>query len=155
MISIQLEGGKELERKLKALETKVAKKVVRKAVRNALKPALAATKTNARSMVGGHMGGLIASNIVLRARKKQRRGSYAMDVRLKSESEGAPAEFIHTTKKGERQNIPAAIEFGHGPGKEQVAIPFARSAADSTKAETLRIVTAEIKKGIEQIFKAG
>lgn len=155
MISIQLEGGKDLERKLAALEKKVAKKVVRKAVRAAQKPVLTAIKANARSMVGGHMGGLIASNVVLRAQKKQRRGSYAMNVRLKGESEGAPAELIHVTKEGKRHFIPAAIEFGHGPGKEQVAIPFGRSAADSTRAETLRILAAELKKGIEQVAKTG
>jgi len=155
MISIQLEGGKELERKLAALETKVAKKVVRKAVRAAQKPILTAIKANARSMVGGHMGGLIASSVVLRAQKKQRRGSYAMNVRLKSESEGAPAEFVHITKEGKRHFIPAAVEFGHGPGKEQVAIPFGRSAADSTRAETLRILAGELKKGIDQVAKTG
>lgn len=155
MISIQLEGGKELEKKLRGLETKVAKKVVRKAVRNAQKPVLTAMKANARNMIGGHMGGLIAANVVVRAQKKQRRGSYAMNVRLKSESEGAPMEFIHITKEGKRHFIPAAIEFGHGPGKEQVAIPFGRSAADSTRAETLRILTAELKTGIEQVAKTG
>jgi len=155
MISIQLKGGKELERKLQALETKVAKKVVRKAVRVAQKPVLSAIKANARSMVGGHMGGQIASNMVVRAQKKQRRGSYAMNVRLKSESEGAPAEFVHITKEGKRHFVPAAIEFGHGPGKEQVAIPFGRSAADSTRAEILRILAMELKKGIEQIAKTG
>lgn len=153
MISIQLEGGKELERKLRGLETKVAKKVVRKAVRVAQKPVQTTIKANARSMVGGHMGGLIASNVVLRAQKKQRRGSYAINVRLKSESEGAPPDFVHITKAGKRHYIPAAIEFGHGPGKEQSAIPFGRSAADSTRAETLRILIAELKRGIEQIAK--
>ena len=155
MISMQLEGGKELERKLQALGTKVGRKVVRKAVRNAQKPVITAMKANARNMVGGHMGGVIAANVVVRAQKKQRRGSYTIDVRLKSESEGAPAEFVHITKEGKRHFIPAAIEFGHGPGKEQVAIPFGRSAADSTRAETLRILAAELKKGIEQLAKTG
>lgn len=155
MISMQLEGGKELERKLKGLETKVSRKIVRRAVRAAQRPVLNAMKANARAMVGGHMGGLIASNIVLRAQKKQRRGSYAMNVRLKSESEGAPAEFIHITKEGKQHYIPAAIEFGHGPAKEDVAISFGRSAADSTRNESLRILKEELKKGIEQVAKTG
>ena len=61
-MSIQLEGAKQLEKKLKSLGTKVAKKVVRKAVRKAAKPQQQATKANARSMVGGEMGALIAKN---------------------------------------------------------------------------------------------
>jgi len=155
MISIQLEGGIELEKKLMALETKISKNVVRTAVRKAQKPMLSAAKSNARSMVGGVMGGLIANNLVLRAEKKQRRGSYAVNVRVKSESEGAPAEFIHITKEGKRHYIPAAIEYGHGSRKQQSAMPYMRNAADTTRGQTISDLARELKEGIERIAKTG
>lgn len=153
MISIQLEGGKELEAKLKTLETKVSRKIVRKAVRAAQKPVITVAKSNALSMVGGNMGGLIAANIILRAVKKQRRGSYGMSLRLKSKSEGAPAEFVHVSKTGRPTYIPAAIEYGHGSNKEQCARPFMRSAADSTRTKVISILVQQLKAGIEKIAK--
>ena len=44
-IRIQLLGGKELDRQLKALDKKMGKKIVRSAVRKAAKPVLATVKS--------------------------------------------------------------------------------------------------------------
>lgn len=157
-----LEGGKETERKLKALERKVAKKIVRKGVREGLKPTHKAAKSNAKSMVGGEMGALLKKNIILRRFKKQRRGSYAMAVRIKSESEGAPQEFVHKTKDGERYYIPAAIEFGHAapgrgggknPPKDMPAIPFMRNASDANLKKGVGIFSQVVGKEIEAAAK--
>ncbi|KPK67834.1 MAG: hypothetical protein AMJ84_12265 [Acidithiobacillales bacterium SM23_46] len=157
-MQMTLEGGKELERKLTSLERKVAKKIVRQAVRAGLRPTLAAAKDNARSNIGGKMGALIARHTVLRARKKQRRGSYSMAVRTKSESEGAPAEFLGETKEGARYYIPAALEFGHrtpfGPQGHKVgARPFMRPAADTTREQSIRLVSETLRAGILQAAK--
>lgn len=164
MIDVVLEGGKELERKLLALEKKTAKKVVRKAVREGLKPTHKAAKSNAKTMVGGNMGGLISKALVLRAFKKQKRGSYAMTVRTRSEKEGGPKEFVHITKDGKRQFIPAAIEWGHakpgrggkkGAPKDVPAIPFMRNASDANLKKGEKIFVREVKRGVERIGKHG
>ena len=157
MISIQLEGGKELEKKLGALGTKVGRKIVRQAVTKAQKPTLKEAQSNAKSMIGGEMGGLIAANIVLRTPKgkEMEPGGYEKNVRMKSESEGAPAEFVHITKGGERQYIPSAIEYGHGTRKKESAIPFMRRAAYSQTKRTIAILAGELRKGIDKIWKTG
>jgi len=162
MINVNVEGGKELERKLKALERKTAKKVVRKAVRKSLAPVLKAGKANAKTMIGGEMGPLIARHLALRAFKKQRRGSYAMTCRIKTGKEGTPAEFVHITKEGKRYFIPAAIEYGHAlPGrggakhKDVAAIPFMRTASDAELPKAKNLMKVELKKGIEAVAKHG
>lgn len=151
--SIKLEGAKQLERKLLSLEKKVGKKIVRKAVRDSHKIMLSEAKSRAATIVGGAMGRLLASNLVLRATRRQRRGSYEMQVRTKSESEGAPTEFVHITKDGKQHYIPAAIEFGHGSNKEQAARPFMRQAADATRGQVLAKFIEQLRRGIEQAAK--
>jgi len=142
-----LEGGVELERKLLLLERKVGKRVVKKAVRAALKPMLTGSKANARSMIGGGMGSLIAKNIQLRAFKKQRKGSYGMSVKIKPDVE----EFVYNSKDGKRSFIPAAIEYGHVSrgGGQVAAMPFMRQAAEAWKSVGLQIAAGELRRGIE------
>lgn len=142
MINMTVQGDKELERKLLGLELKVAKKVVRKAGRKALRPTLSSTKQNARTMVGGEMGTLLAASLILRAFRKQRRGSYGLNVRLKT----AIQEFIHIAKDGTQYYIPAAIEYGHDSA---AAIPFMRAALETNKEKTVMIMGREIWKGIK------
>jgi len=154
-IGMTLKGGKELEKKLLRLETKVARKVVRKAVRKSLKPEHVASKSNARSMVGGSMGALIARNMQLRAFKKQKKGSYGMSVKIKSDV----PEFVAESSSGKRNYIPSAIEYGHAaPGdaggtKIVAANPFMRAAADPWKKVGVAIFNREIKKGIDEVAR--
>jgi len=151
MISMTIEGGAELERKLGAIESQTAKKIVRKAVREGLKPTHRAAKANAQSMVGGNMGALIAQNLQLRVMKKKRPNSYAMNVRPKPGVD----EFVHIAKKskyaGGRTFIPAAIEYGHD---NVPAIPFMRQAADKTLRWAHLIVAKVLKQGIEVVAKS-
>jgi hypothetical protein len=106
------------------------------------------------------MGGLISKALVLRAFKRQRRGSYAMTVRTKS----GPKEFVHITKDGRRYFVPAAIEYGHaraGRGgkknapKDVAAIPFMRTASDMNLKKGEKIFAREAKRGIERVAKHG
>jgi len=162
---VVLEGAEDLDRKLKALETKVGKYVVRKAVRAGQKVLLAAAKVYARSVVGGTMGALLARNIVLRAPRRQRRETYSLQVRLKGASEGAPPEFIHVTKRTAvskrgttyrvRHFVPAAIEYGHGSNKGACAMPFMRGPAKATKDTVLGTMTNNLAKGIEAVAITG
>lgn len=139
-----IEGAKELERNLATLEKRIQKRVVRQAVRAAQKPLLARAKSNAASRVGGTMGALLAKNIVIRAPRRQRKGTYALHVTLRP---GVP-EFVHTTRAGRPHNIPSDIEYGHGADKESAARPFLRPAADATKDESLRMLTQQLRVGI-------
>lgn len=137
-----LQGDKELERTLLSLERKVAKKVIRKAGRKAMKPILGSAKQNARTMVGGTMGTLLATGLILRAFRRQRRSSYGLNIRLKA----AIKEFIHIAKDGTRYYIPAAIEYGHDSA---AAIPFMRAAFEANKGKTFVIMHNEIWHGIK------
>jgi len=142
MIDMTIQGDQQLERKLLSLERKVAKKVVRKAGRKALRPILSSAKQNAKTMVGGEMGTLLAAALILRAFRKQRKSSYGLNVRLKA----AIQEFIHIAKDGTRYYIPAAIEYGHDSA---AAIPFMRAAFEANRGKTIVIMKDEIWKGIK------
>lgn len=143
--AIQLKGFKELEQRLKKMATKDAKSAVRKGVREAQKVAQKEAKANATSMVGGEMGSKIAKALKVQALWKQKKGSYSLQVAVDPKKAD---EFVHVTKKGERQYIPNAIEHGHrkphGKSKDVAPIPFMRTAAEST-------VQARLKKLIEAI----
>jgi len=156
--SMKIDGAKEFERKLAGLETKVAKKLVRQAARGAQKILHQAARAAVLALPSGpystgKMRALISKAIVLRAKKKQKRGSYTMLVRLKGQSEGTPPEFFHTTKTGQRYFIPALIEHGHGANKESAARSYMRKAADETKQQVIRTFGKLLGQGIEQAMK--
>ena len=151
-ISMKVEGGKALDRKLRKLGTKTGKKVARKATRAGAKVFQAAIKQNANSMVGGDMGSKIAGAVVVRALKVRRGqvGARALIDPKKNE------QFFHVNKEGTRQHIPTAIEYGHAwPGRggkgivDVAAIPFARQAFDSNKNKAAGVTRNEMIKGIE------
>lgn len=144
MIRLELQGDKALEKKLRTLEVKVAKKVVRPAVRKAMKPTLTDAKENARTMIGGALGKLMAASLILRAFRRQRRGSYGVNVRLKS----GVSEFRHKAKDGTEYYVPAAVEYGHDSA---AAIPAMRNAFEKSKQRAQRILQDEIWAGIKRL----
>jgi HK97 gp10 family phage protein len=164
-VSMNLKGGKELEKTLLAMEKKVAKKVVRRGVRKGLKPTLTAAKANVASMLGGRESGgdnevsmkqLLKDNLVIKVAKKQRKGSYKMAVQPRADVAG----FVDD-KNG--YYIPFAIEYGHAfPGrgggknapKDVPAIPFMRKAADANLKKAVPILAREINRGIEAVARS-
>jgi len=160
-MSFQIEGAKELEVKLRTLPARLEKKVIRQAVRKGHALMLRQAKANALSIVGGNMGKLISRNLILRATKKQKRGSYRMGVWIRADrddlfarrSEGFGnlriGEVVALGGQEERHYIPAAIEYGHMAGDTYVPpISFARSAAESTRNERMRILTDALRTGL-------
>jgi HK97 gp10 family phage protein len=158
--SITLTGGAELEKKLKELEPKVAKKLLRQTLRDGQKCIASKIKSNAKSTVQGEMGQLISKNVIVRAAKKQKKGSY----RYLSMLRGGINDFIHVTKKGVRYYIPSAIEYGHAlpyrssgskksnknnTVKDVPAMPFMRPAFDSTKDNVVKIIEKGIRTAVE------
>jgi hypothetical protein len=158
MIEMKLEGGRELEAKLLNIERKMGKKIVRQAVREGGKEILTAAKSNARGIVGGRMGAVIAKALQVRAMKKQRQGQYAVQVR---HSEKYNDELVDTTKDGRRHYVPNAIEYGHAaPGdargaKTVPARPYLRPAFDSRKGRATKLVHKTLIDGVEREWKSG
>lgn len=136
-----VEGAKELERKFLALERKTAKKIVRSAVRKGSKVIVNTVKVNAVNMVGGSMGTLLRKNVIVRAFKKQKKGSFGVRTMLRPEVD----EFVHITKNNVRQYIPAAIEYGHD---NAAAIPFMRNASDAQGEKARQVAIEEMKRGL-------
>lgn len=66
-----------------------------------------AVESNAKTMVGGDMGTLLANSVKVVTRKK-RRGVVGASVVIDSDN-----DFVHISKKGIRYYIPFAIEYGH------------------------------------------
>ena len=158
MISMTITGAREIEAKLRALPIKVAKKTVRQAVRAGANVILPKVKDNARTLVGGSMGSVMVKNLLVRAFKKQRRGSYGLSVRYKSGIE----ELIHITADGVRYYVPAALEFGHArPGaggsrvKDVPARPVIRNAFETTKEKAVKVVETGLARGVERAVIEG
>jgi len=147
-IILQTRGFEIFDAQLKHLERKVAKQIVKTATRTAAKNTLKEVKANAKSLVGGEMGTLLAKHAKIIVFKHQRRGSWGVQIGMKA---GIP-EFTEYSKIGKRNYIPSAIEFGHGNARP---IPFIRSAWAKTKAQDVRIMGKELKKGIEREAKRG
>lgn len=149
--SIDIRGLKELDRKLRSLDKRVKRKLVRTAVKKGAGVIRDRAQSNAVSMVGGEMGSLIAKNLKVKVFRKQKRGSYGVAVRTKSNEVG----FIWITQDGTREFIPAAIEFGHFGGWQQdsptfvPAIPFVRTAFDSKVKASERTIARVLGLGLE------
>ena len=155
-IEARLEGAKELERRLLALERKTARKIVRSAGTAGANIILRQAKANATSMVGGNMGRIMKAALQSRAARKQKRGSYRRIIQFKAD----PA-LKHRTKEGKEHYIPFAIEYGHaapgdaGGAKIVSPIPFLRSAFDQVRRKVEQIVEEKIKAGIERVARGG
>jgi hypothetical protein len=148
MISVQIEGAKELENKLLQLETKVGRKIVRSALRKAQKSLIPTIKGYLSTISkGGGTAQRIVAALTVRAAKKNPRGSYAINVQLKPD-----VELFRISKDGKRSFIPAAIEYGHGHDKEGAARPYMRPAADSTEKSRVSQFTREVAAGIAKIW---
>lgn len=144
---MKVKGLKELDKKLGNMEKKVAKKIVRTAVRKAQNITLKEAKGNVLSMVGGEMGKKIASALKVKAVRKQKKGSYSLQVAI---DPSKAEEFKYKTKKGITYYIPTAVEYGHkGDSGTVPAIPFMRKASDSTEKKRINKVISEIKKGVD------
>ena len=168
-VTMTLKGGKQVEAALLQIAQKTGKKVVRKAVRAGAKPISKQAKMNAKSLIGGTMGGKIARAMTIRAQRKQRPGAFAVNVLINpkkadqfvsytagSQSSIATGKFIKSS--GKRYFIPAAIEYGHvAPGKGGTGAPkvvgpvaYTRKAFDSRKQESIRTTMKTLWQGIEQ-----
>jgi len=161
MISVQIEGAKELETKLLELERKMAKKIIRQGVRNAQKILIPAIKSNLSAISkGGGMSEMIAKALQIRAARKNPRGSYSVNVQIRNQPDfvyypkGSFSSLETRKTQGKRSYIPAAIEYGHGQNKEQAARPFMRPAADSTERSRIKILSDWVRNELDKIWRS-
>lgn len=152
--SVTLEGGPALQIKLQNLAIKTQRKLVRQAVRAGTKVMLPVAKANARQMVGGNMGSVIASALQIRAMKSQRPGQYALKIQ---HSKNYDDQLVSTTQAGERQYIPNAIEYGHvaPDGSDVPAKPYMRTAFMATQATARVVIAQNIIAAIEREWNSG
>jgi len=155
----KLEGFEKLDRQLLNLERKTAKKIVLKSTREGAKVILKKVKSNAKSMVGGNMGGLLAKYAKVIVFKHQRRGSYGMQIGMKPNVPefdywpvGSSSSLTSRKTTGKKSYIPAALEYGHDNAKP---IPFYRAAWNASKKKAVSTLARELKKGIEREAKRG
>lgn len=146
--TISLTGGRELEKKLQELTVKTQKKIVRKAVRAGVKLIQKQVKINARSMVGGEMGKEIARAIIVRAGRQRKKGYFNVATFVDGKKNDI---FVDVSKKGKRNYIPAAIEYGHG---NVSPIPFTRKAFETKRRSAVSALTRTIAVEIEKEGKA-
>jgi hypothetical protein len=164
-IALKATGFEIFDAQLQALETKVAKTIVRKAVRGGAKNTLKQVKRNAKTMVGGNMGSLLAKKAAIIVFGHQRRGSYGVQIGMKpnvpqfdSWRQGSRTSIQFSRGKAGgvtrspgkttgKSYIPAAIEYGHGNAKP---IPFIRSAWARTKKKDVRVMGQILKFEIEK-----
>lgn len=157
MASMTLEGFDGLEKKLVKLGRKVSKPIVRTATRDAAKVTLVQVKANAKSMIGGNMGALIAKKAGVIVFKHQRKGSYGVQIGMKPNvpefdywPAGSKSSLFTKKVSGKKSYIPAALEYGHGNAKP---IPYIRRAFDSSRSKAIKVLGIELKKGIERAAK--
>lgn len=132
MIELDVQGAKEIERKLKSLEPKLARKIVRQSLRKAAKPILKKAKENCPVATGE-----LKKNLKVRALKK-RKHSYAVQA-------GTSKGWY----KGD-QFYAGFIEFGTVNMEPK---PFMRPAFDSEKENSQKILISELLSGIKEASK--
>ena len=166
MITMTLEGGKALEKKMLDLEKKVSKKINRQAVRAGIKTILAPAKANASSFVGGDMGKLISRSLQIAVGKVKRPSQYYLQVRhnpkyndrFVSYARGASSSLSTKKTTGQRYYIPSAIEYGHikrGGGGMVAPISYLRSAFDANTERAKTRLRRTLFLGIERAWRVG
>ena len=167
MIQMQIQNAQAVQNALNKFSLKISQKVVKQGVRAAWNPLLKRAKANARALDRGRtkqkkskrMGHLIAVALILQPFKRQRPNQYGMKVWLNPKKAG---QFIvDSPRTGNRNFIPAAIEYGHafpgrgaGPGggapKDVAAKPFMRPALDVTLPNAPKIFEKHLVHAIHE-----
>jgi len=129
-ITLNIEGAKELERKLLSFEPKLGRKIIRQALRNAAKPILNAAKANVPVDTGD-----LKKSLKVKAMRK-RRHSYGVMIAT-SVGWFAGNEFYG-----------AFLEFGTS---KMAARPFVRPAFDTEKENAEKIIKNDLQHGIEVV----
>ena len=155
MITIKITGAEQIEQKLATLPQKMAVRVLDKSARAGCNVVLHQARRNAKSLVRGSMGSLIAKYIKTGkpARRYQPRHGVSMQVYISAL--GNP--YFVDERSGKRAYIPFALEYGHaGPGDAggaKVARPigYLRKAWLSKRMDALSTFTRTAKVELPKV----
>jgi len=136
-ISITIQGGDLLMRKLEALPGRVAKKILGQALRDGAKIVQAEAKARAPVRTG-----LMRKSITVRAQKKKKRGEIGMNVMLDTKRHPG---LISESAGGKRYFYPAVVEYG---AEGRAARPFMRPAAQASKGRAEQAIRERLSEGI-------
>ena len=149
--SVSVQGGKELERKLRTLEPKIAKKYLRKVLRAGGKLMLQHARAN---VPVGETGNLRRSLTLWAMSRKGRSHELGISVgpssrkvpQLVSYSKGSSSDISTRKMTGERYYYPAAVEYGT---RHVAPRPFMRKAFDSRKHAALDVIMTQLRDALE------
>jgi hypothetical protein len=133
--NVAITGDKQLDRRLRALEPKVAKKYARTALRDALKPTAAAVKSAAP-----RGSGALAGQIKVRAAKRSRRG-IAMKIQLGDDQ--AKTETAAAQRAKRRWPFYAAIREFKGRGEGYMGDTF-KARESAIRADAMNRLRAAV-----------
>ena len=146
---VKLEGLRELDKQLAAMETKLGFKALRSGMMQASKPMFQAAKANAEATgIKGYDAGATAAAMG-RFTRKTTPTKTTLFIGPKNKSKKALA--LWNTKHGanvDRLNHFHLLEFGsvHGPAQ-----PFLRPAFEATKLTVAKLFGVEVKNAIRKV----
>lgn len=132
---------KEIQRKLRKMESRLRKRIVRRSLRRGIKPIREAAKAKAPRGTRAKESKPLHKTIVTRSQRR-RRGRDEISVKVTHTQDGAHAHLV------EHGTGPRYMPDGKYVG-EMPAQPYMRPAYDANKAKAQRIVRDELKKAIE------
>lgn len=137
--SVKLEGDRKLLRKLNDLKTSVQKKLLRRAVNKGSTPILKTIKKNAPRRTG------FMKKAMARKVRTYKSGAVVAVMGPKREAVGT-----YNDRKYVPANVAHLVEGGHGGKRPAPPHPFVKPSFESTKEESINIVSSDLAAGIEQ-----
>lgn len=140
LVSIQVHGLRELEEELAKFGPEVAKRTLRAAVKKAGEPIREEAARLAPRGTGDKKGPHLADDIVLRIGAKKGKSFSEVLFGVESGSVTAQIGFTKETFYGMFQEFGTRFHAAH---------PFLRPAFDNESENAVRMIAAELKRGIE------
>lgn len=135
--SVIITGVKEIDRKLRTLEPRIAKKHVRSSIRKGLKLIAAEVKTQAPVLYG-----ITKANVQTRAVKKRKRGQIELEVKIG----GSDDRLYKSSAKGVKVFYPAIVEYKHNPFMRRSFTAKGEPARQVTLTALLQGIMQEVPK---------
>ena len=163
--SLKLEGGKELERRLKSLGAKVQRKVLRGAIRKASRTMITAAKRRV-PVDSGALKASLGTRIKVYKRSGTVVGIVGPRTKFKtkkaSSETSSPAKYAHLVEAGTASHYVPCTKLPGGlivprkylhPGARGVG--FLEQAFDVTKSSALHAMISEVSRGINRYGTQG
>lgn len=141
--NIKIEGADELRKALETLPIELQKKVLRKALRRGARPIRDETKRTAPKDTG-----LLRRSFTVRALKTRSSGLVGVKI-----TTAGKAPHAHLVELGTQERTQKTT--GRRTGRISPGLHFMAKAAETKKDEAVRILSEEIRVGVEREAKRG